>query len=47
MIYQTEDRHAAAWGAYTVLGRVRLSDGLIVLSRESVRGFFVPALGFI
>lgn len=37
-VSQTEDTHAAAWGGYSVLGRVRLSDGLVVLKRESVGG---------
>ncbi|KAI0056832.1 hypothetical protein BV25DRAFT_1920659 [Artomyces pyxidatus] len=30
----TDQRHAAAWGAYNFLGRVRLSDGLVVFVRE-------------
>ncbi|KAF8628574.1 hypothetical protein AX17_005970 [Amanita inopinata Kibby_2008] len=36
---QTDDRHAAAWGAYTVIGRVRLDDGLVMLSRQSMDGY--------
>ncbi|KAJ7153442.1 hypothetical protein C8R43DRAFT_445931 [Mycena crocata] len=35
---QTDDPYASAWGAFKVFGRVRLSDGLIVLRRESVTG---------
>ncbi|KAG0706197.1 hypothetical protein DFH29DRAFT_187553 [Suillus ampliporus] len=30
----TEDRYAAAWGGYRYMGRIRPSDGLIVLLRE-------------
>jgi hypothetical protein len=36
-VRQTEDRHAAAWGGYRYMGRIRPSDGLIVLLREPVR----------
>jgi hypothetical protein len=45
---QTDDRHAAAWGNFHFLGRVRLSDGLMVVSREAVcllaamAGFSLP-----
>ncbi|KAF7369816.1 hypothetical protein MVEN_00314300 [Mycena venus] len=35
---QTDDPYASAWGAFKIIGRVRLSDGLIVLRRESVAG---------
>ncbi|KAJ6578801.1 hypothetical protein DFH09DRAFT_347935 [Mycena vulgaris] len=35
---QTDDPYASAWGAFNILGRVRLSDGLIVLRRDSVAG---------
>ncbi|KAJ7161047.1 hypothetical protein C8R46DRAFT_1106343 [Mycena filopes] len=35
---QTDDPYASAWGAFKIFGRVRLSDGLIVLRRESVSG---------
>lgn len=34
---QTDDPYASAWGAFKIFGRVRLSDGLVVLRRESVR----------
>ncbi|KAF8626687.1 hypothetical protein AX15_004771 [Amanita polypyramis BW_CC] len=36
---KTEGRHAAAWGAYSVIGRVRLGDGLVMLRRQSLNGF--------
>ncbi|KAJ7756333.1 hypothetical protein B0H16DRAFT_698707 [Mycena metata] len=32
---QTDDPYASAWGAFKIFGRVRLSDGLVVLRRES------------
>ncbi|KAJ7092488.1 hypothetical protein B0H15DRAFT_175999 [Mycena belliarum] len=35
---KTDDPYANAWGAFKVFGRVRLSDGFIVLRRESVAG---------
>ncbi|KAJ7146190.1 hypothetical protein C8R44DRAFT_756817, partial [Mycena epipterygia] len=35
---QTDDPYATAWGGFKVFGRVRLSDGLVVLKRESVAG---------
>ncbi|KAK7055507.1 hypothetical protein R3P38DRAFT_1358485 [Favolaschia claudopus] len=35
---QTDDPYASAWGAFKLVGRVRLTDGLIVLKRESVAG---------
>ncbi|TFK36577.1 hypothetical protein BDQ12DRAFT_686654 [Crucibulum laeve] len=35
---KTDDRHAAAWGQYNVLGRVRLADGLMVLIRTPFSG---------
>ncbi|KAJ7456989.1 hypothetical protein FB451DRAFT_1275531 [Mycena latifolia] len=35
---QTDDPYATAWGAFKIFGRVRLSDGLVVLRRESVVG---------
>ncbi|KAJ7607346.1 hypothetical protein FB45DRAFT_429692 [Roridomyces roridus] len=35
---QTDDPYAAAWGAFKVFGRVRLSDGLVFLRRESIAG---------
>ncbi|KAJ7270649.1 hypothetical protein B0H12DRAFT_1307001 [Mycena haematopus] len=35
---QTDDPYASAWGAFKIIGRVRLTDGLIVLRRESVAG---------
>ncbi|KAJ7699322.1 hypothetical protein B0H17DRAFT_306967 [Mycena rosella] len=35
---QTDDPYATAWGAFKIFGRVRVSDGLIVLRRESVAG---------
>ncbi|SJL11037.1 uncharacterized protein ARMOST_14438 [Armillaria ostoyae] len=33
---QTEPRHAAAWGDFDFIGRIRLADGLITLKRVSV-----------
>jgi len=33
---KTNNRHDAAWGGYTFIGRVRLSDGLIILLREPI-----------
>ncbi|KAJ7630088.1 hypothetical protein DFH06DRAFT_1056744, partial [Mycena polygramma] len=38
VVGQTEDQYAAAWGAFKITGRVRLTDGMIVLRRESVAG---------
>ncbi|KAJ7730271.1 hypothetical protein DFH07DRAFT_849238 [Mycena maculata] len=35
---QTDDPYATAWGAFNIFGRVQLSDGLIVLRRESITG---------
>ncbi|KAJ7454950.1 hypothetical protein B0H11DRAFT_2068312 [Mycena galericulata] len=35
---QTDDPYANAWGAFKIVGRVRLSDGLVVLRRESIAG---------
>nr|GAT49654.1 predicted protein [Mycena chlorophos] len=35
---KTDDPYASAWGDFRIVGRVRLSDGLVVLSRESVAG---------
>lgn len=32
---QTDDPYATAWGEFKIIGRVRLTDGLIVLKRES------------
>jgi len=36
---KTDDEHAAAWGDYTIIGRVRLDDGLVMLQRHSLNGF--------
>jgi hypothetical protein len=33
---QTPSRLEAAWGAYIFFGRIRLSDGLITLTRKPV-----------
>ncbi|KAJ7938461.1 hypothetical protein B0H13DRAFT_1943147 [Mycena leptocephala] len=33
---QTDDPYATAWGEFKIIGRVRLTDGLIVLKRESI-----------
>ncbi|KAK0457117.1 uncharacterized protein EV420DRAFT_1551521 [Desarmillaria tabescens] len=33
---KTEPRHAAAWGDFNFIGRIRLADGLITLKRISV-----------
>ncbi|KAJ6625940.1 hypothetical protein B0H10DRAFT_2211476 [Mycena sp. CBHHK59/15] len=41
---QTDDPHAKAWGSFDVRGRVRLSDGLVVLRRESASDSFGPSL---
>ncbi|KAJ7353132.1 hypothetical protein DFH08DRAFT_60456 [Mycena albidolilacea] len=41
---QTDDPYASAWGAFKIIGRVRLSDGLIVLRRESVAGLGTTVL---
>ncbi|KAF9458703.1 hypothetical protein BDZ94DRAFT_75155 [Collybia nuda] len=35
---KTDDRHAAAWGGFHFLGRIRLPDGLMVVSREALGG---------
>ncbi|KAF5375347.1 hypothetical protein D9615_007938 [Tricholomella constricta] len=35
---QTDEKRAAAWGAYRMYGRIRLADGLIVLAWEAVNG---------
>ncbi|KAJ7222214.1 hypothetical protein GGX14DRAFT_662887 [Mycena pura] len=35
---QTDDPYASAWGAFKIFGRIRCSDGLIVLRRDSVAG---------
>ncbi|KAG6810524.1 hypothetical protein H0H92_011470 [Tricholoma furcatifolium] len=35
---KTDGRHAAAWGAYAICGRIRLDDGLVMLSRKPVCG---------
>ncbi|KAK2460389.1 hypothetical protein APHAL10511_007554 [Amanita phalloides] len=35
---ETDDEHAAAWGAYSIFGRVRLDDGLVMLQRQSLNG---------
>ncbi|KAJ6554483.1 hypothetical protein B0H19DRAFT_1377351 [Mycena capillaripes] len=35
---QPDEPYAAAWGAFKIIGRVRLTDGFIVLRRESVSG---------
>lgn len=36
-LFQTEAHLQAAWGNYEFTGRVRISDGLVVLVRQSVR----------
>jgi hypothetical protein len=36
-LFQTEPHLQAAWGNYAFKGRVRISDGLVVLVREPVR----------
>ncbi|KAJ7054708.1 hypothetical protein C8F01DRAFT_483054 [Mycena amicta] len=41
---QTDDPYASAWGHFKIIGRVRLSDGLIVLRRESVAGLGTTVL---
>ncbi|KAG2130357.1 hypothetical protein DEU56DRAFT_467515 [Suillus clintonianus] len=55
----TEDRYAAAWGGYRYMGRIRPSDGLIVLLREPLnpqmvelgralfRGYIVSSRNFV
>ncbi|KAK0216223.1 hypothetical protein IW262DRAFT_1510147 [Armillaria fumosa] len=40
---KTEPRHAAAWGDFHFIGRVRLVDGLITLKRVSVQ--YLPITG--
>ncbi|KAF7297340.1 hypothetical protein MIND_00967400 [Mycena indigotica] len=35
---QTDDPYATAWGHFKFVGRIRMSDGLVVLRRESVAG---------
>lgn len=35
---KTEPRHAAAWGDFNFIGRIRLADGLITLKRVSHLG---------
>lgn len=44
---QTDDRYTAAWGAVYVLGRVRLTDGLVILSRECVCSIQTSSLPFL
>lgn len=52
---KTDSRHAAAWGAFHVLGRIRLVDGLVVLARESLfdagtsllRGYVTSSQNFV
>ncbi|KAG1740668.1 hypothetical protein EDB19DRAFT_1908418 [Suillus lakei] len=55
----TEDRYAAAWGGYRYMGRIRPSDGLIVLLREPLdpqmvelgralfRGYIISSRNFV
>ncbi|KAG1842392.1 hypothetical protein DFJ58DRAFT_56735 [Suillus subalutaceus] len=55
----TEDRYAAAWGGYRYIGRIRPSDGLIVLLREPLdpqmvelgralfRGYIISSRNFV
>ena len=35
-LVQTEAPHATAWNGYKYIGRIRPSDGLVVLLREPV-----------
>lgn len=37
---QTEAPYATAWNGYRYIGRIRPSDGLVVLLREPVRDSF-------
>ncbi|KAJ6463539.1 hypothetical protein C8R45DRAFT_522616 [Mycena sanguinolenta] len=41
---QTDDPYASAWGEFKIIGRVRLTDGLIVMRRESVAGLGTTVL---
>ncbi|OAX40985.1 hypothetical protein K503DRAFT_558481 [Rhizopogon vinicolor AM-OR11-026] len=55
----TEERYAAAWGGYRYMGRIRPSDGLIVLLREPLdpqmvelgralfRGYIISSRNFV
>jgi len=36
---QTDHERGLAWGAFKYIGRMRPSDGLVVLLREPVRAF--------